>query len=232
MSFTCVCIRFIFCSQNLLLFISIYMYCQYVPFFKRSCPLHVCVYVLLPIHDNKWHIFRQIMLFNVCICFVVISCCQDVASFVSILPRWHIFRQIMLFICLCIYFVVILCCQDVASFVSILPRWHIFRQIMLFICLCIYFVVILCCQDVASFVSILPRWHIFRQIMIFTCVYLFCCHFMLSRCRIFRQHTAKMAHLSAGHVIYVCVYVMFDASQLARLVTPFQEAQNQLYIYM
>ena len=30
---------------------------------------------------------------------------------------------------------------------------------------------------------------------------------MLSRCHIFRQHTASMAHASADHVIYMCAYL-------------------------
>ena len=60
------------------------------------------------------------------------------------------------------------------------------------------------------FVGFLPRWCIFWQIMLFTCVYLFCNHFIVSRCCIFHQQTAKMAHFLADHVIYICVFVLLS----------------------
>ena len=40
-------------------------------------------------------------------------------------------------------------------------------------------------------------------------VCLLCCHFILSRYRIFRQYNAKIAQLSADHVIYMCVFVCY-----------------------
>ena len=260
------------------------------PIFSRSCP-YMCVYLfLLPFHDNKWHIFRQIMLFTfvylfccrfmlsrcrifcqhtakmahlsadhvicLCICIVVILCCQDVTSFISILPRWRIFQQVMLFTC-----VYLLCCHFMLS------RWHLSsaycqdgtsfgRSCYLFVCVsvllsfyavkmshlssaycqdgasfgrscylrvCICYVVILCCQDDIFHQHTAKMTHLSADHVIYLFVYLFCCHFMLSRCHIFHQHTAKMAHLSADHVIYICVFVLlsFYAIKMSHLLSAY-----------
>ena len=64
---------------------------------------------------------------------------------------------------------------------------------------------------------ILSRWRIFQQIMFFTCVCICFLFFMLSRCCTFLQHTAKIvAHLSADHVIYMCVYWFLSHFMLSR----------------
>ena len=154
---------------------------------------------------------RKIMLFTcVCICFcghfILSNCCifrQHTAKMVLHSADHAIY--------VCVFVLLSLCdskishhspayCEEGATFG---------RSCYLHVCVFV-FVVILFCQIVASFVSILPRWCFIRQIMLFTCVYLFCYHFVIARCRIFLQHTAKITHLSADHAICMCVFVFLS----------------------
>ena len=131
-------------------------------------------------------------------------------------------------VCVCVY------ACDCVHVDSVLSRCLIFCQqpakmahlsagrVIEFVCVHVIVIVYmwtLCCQDASSFVINLPRWPIFRQaelssicVCVCACVYACdCVHVdsVLSRCLIFCQQPAKMAHLSAGRVIkFVCVHVI------------------------
>ena len=129
-------------------------------------------------------------------------------------------------------YVCLFCCHFMLSKYRIFCKHTCTAKIVQFsadyvICICVHkcFVVILCCQDVTLFVGLVPRWYIFWQIMLFTRVFFSCNHFMMSRCRIFRQHTTKMVHLSADHDIYMCVFALlsFEDVKMSHLLSAYRQ---------
>ncbi len=89
------------------------------------------------------------------------------------------------------------------------------------------------CLDVPSFVSTLSRWCIFRQVMVCSLLTRFVfVSWVLSRCPIFRQHPAKMAHLSAGHGLFInCWPVLFLYHKCCQDVTSFVSTLPRWHIF-